>query len=171
MRIKPLVFDDALVQRVVVPVNPRLELYRRLLGYQPWAAFELEGMHNNIVRIQERGFRSNDCWYRQTGRTTKGLLTFLADTMAQLEGRPSVTQFVMSPYGDDATRWLVQRCLDLATCVGISGLKVEGGRGGYVDHDKALTYPLNLHLDAGVTHVWNAFPSVTCLECLSVTRL
>jgi hypothetical protein len=167
MRINPLLLET-FAQKVAVPVNPRLELYRRRLGYQPWAAFELEGMHNNVVRIRERGLKSNDCWYRQTGRTTKGLLTFLADTMQQLEGRLSVTQFVLSPYGTDATRWLVQRCLDLADCVGIQGLKVEGGRGGYVDHDKVLTYPVNLHLDRGVTHVWNHLPSLTCLECLAL---
>jgi hypothetical protein len=148
----------------------RLELYRRRLGYQPWAAFELEGMHDNIRRIRLRGQLTNDCWFRRTGRTTKGLLTFLAEVMEQCEGRPNVTRFVSSPFGPNATLSLVLRCRSLMECVGIKGITILDGPGGYVDHAKALTHPVNLHLDAGVTHVWNAFPSVTCLECLAVQR-
>lgn len=146
----------------------RLELYMRRLGYQPWAAFELEGMHNNVIHIRKHGLLSSDCWFRQTGRTTKGLLTFLAETMDALEGGQAVDCFVYSPYGIGATERLADRCEDLRYCLGIMRLKIKAGRGGYEDHAGALTYPVNLHLNEGVTHVWNAEPSVTCLECLAI---
>jgi hypothetical protein len=145
----------------------RLEEYRRRLGYQPWAAFELEAMHANLVRIQVQGLRSNDCWYRRTGRTTRGLLTFLAETVEHAKGRRLQ---VSSPYGPSGSCALARQCLDLADCLGIVGFEIVAESGGYVDHGRFLPPPTNLYADAGIVHAWNAPTSITCLECLALNH-
>lgn len=147
----------------------RLEEYTRRLGYQPWAAFELEGMHNNIERIQKKGLFSYDCWYRRTGRTARGFLSYLTNTMDHFGGYVPSTLFVESSFGVAASLSLHQRCEAVVDCLGISGLRIARGRGGYIDHDKTLVDPTNHHTDTGVTHVWNRHRQVTCLECLAVS--
>jgi len=142
-----------------------VRVWMRRLGYKPWHEYELEKMHWNLERIQSQGFRQRDDLFRISGRSTRGLLEYVANNLM------ATRLMVVSPFGDQATHALARRLENLLEMLKIpSPNKVRQGRGGYIDHHVRMSDFSDLHLDAGVTHAWNK-TQPTCLACLSIGSL
>lgn len=138
-----------------------------ILGYSPWDEFELNAMHANCARVKSTmpSWRPDDL-RRQTGRTARGLLTYIASK------RFSKThQMYVHSSWEPRSVGLVRRLQDLLSILEFHTYTVEHGLGGYIDHSYDDEGLAGLHRNDGVTHLWNEATPITCLTCLGIGAL